>query len=89
MIKKKKKLQIKLEIYKGILDCIPCPSINPFETDNNSNVNISSFEENLEEKIKEIKIQLKTYKKAEKEIKNERYRRNKTNNRIKNKKRKI
>lgn len=88
MISEKEKLQIKLEIYKEILECFPCPKINSLTVNTNSYIYMSLFKENLEEKIQEIKIQLNAYKKFEKEIKNERYNRNKTNIRTNNKKRK-
>lgn len=88
MISEKEKLQIKLEIYKEILECFPCPKINSLTVNTDSYIYMSLFKENLEEKIQEIKIQLNAYKKFEKEIKNERYNRNKTNIRTNNKKRK-
>lgn len=88
MITEKEKLQIKLEIYKEILECFPCPKINSLTVNTDSYIYMSLFKENLEEKIQEIKIQLNAYKKFEKEIKNERYNRNKTNIRTNNKKRK-
>lgn len=88
MISEKEKLQIKLEIYKEILECFPCPKINSLTVNTDSYIYMSLFKENLEEKIQEIKIQLDAYKKFEKEIKNERYNRNKTNIRTNNKKRK-
>lgn len=88
MISEKEKLQIKLEIYKEILDCFPCPRINFLAENTNSDIDMSLFEENLSDKIEELKIQLNAYKKFEKEIKNEKYNRNKTNIRTNNKKRK-
>lgn len=88
MISEKEKLQIKLEIYKELLECFPCPKINSLTVNTDSYIYMSLFKENLEEKIQEIKIQLNAYKKFEKEIKNERYNRNKTNIRTNNKKRK-
>ena len=88
MISEKEKLQIKLEIYTEILECFPCPNINLFTVNSKSNIDMSLFEENLEDKIAEIKMKLNTYKIAEKEIRNEEYKRNKTNIRANNKKRK-
>ena len=88
MISEKEKLQIKLEIYKELLDCFPCPKINFLTINSKSDIDMSLFEENLSDKIEELKIQLNAYKKFEKEIKNEKYNRNKTNIRTNNKKRK-
>ena len=89
MINEKEKLQLKLEIYNNILDCFPCPKINFLEPDNNPDINIFEFKENLSNMLKETRIQLNTYEKIEKEIENERYKRNKTNSRTNNKKGKV
>lgn len=88
MISEKEKLQIKLEIYKELLDCFPCPKINFLIINSKSDIDMSLFEENLENKVEKIKIKLNAYKKVEKEIRYERYNRNKTNIRNSNKKRK-
>lgn len=89
MISEREKIQLKLEIYKDILDCFPCPKINFLESKGNiPDIDMSLFEGNLEDKIEEIKLQLNVYKKVEREMEYEKYKRNKTNSRTNNKKRK-
>lgn len=69
MINEKEKLQLKLEIYNDILNCFPCSTLCVTGTEVNSEIDMSLFEENLEDEIKKIKIQLNTYKKIEGEMK--------------------
>ena len=88
MISEKEKIQLKLEIYKDILDCFPCPTIDFLNPKECGTIDISSFKDNLEDKIDEIIIKLNIYNDIEKEKEHEKYKRNKSYIRINNKKRK-